>query len=103
MKSVLELIHQVIANLVHKFDLKNNYLEDDDPWSGILADTYFVVKIICRTMLQTLPGQIAFGRDMILNTPFIYDWVDISRREQQLIDKATKTKIKTSNCATIET
>ena len=41
--SILERIHQVIANCVRKFDLQNNYLEKDDLWSGILSDTDFSV------------------------------------------------------------
>ena len=42
--SILERIHQVIANLIHKFDLKNNYLDEDDPWSGILVATAFAAR-----------------------------------------------------------
>ena len=41
--SVLERIVQVIANLVHTFYLKNNYLIKEDRWEGIIADTSFVV------------------------------------------------------------
>ena len=41
--SILEIIHQVISNFVRTFDLQNNYLDEDDPWSGILATKYFVV------------------------------------------------------------
>ena len=29
--SVLEIIHQVIVNLVHTFDLQNNYPDKDEP------------------------------------------------------------------------
>ena len=32
----LETIHPVIANTVHMFDLQNNYLGKDEPWSAIL-------------------------------------------------------------------
>ena len=53
------------------FDLKNNYLDEDDPWSGISAATNFSVQRMYHTTLQATPGHMVFGRDMILNTPFI--------------------------------
>ena len=69
MNSILEIIHQVIENLVHTFNLQNNYIDEDDPWSGILAATDFAVRSTYHITLQFTPGQIVFGRDMILNTP----------------------------------
>ena len=88
--SILERIHQVIANLVRTFDLQNNYLDKEDPWAGILAATAFAVRSTYHTTLQATPGQLVFGRDMILNTPFIADWEAIRRRKQELIDKNNK-------------
>ena len=29
---IIGKIHQLIENLVHMFELKNNYLDKDDPW-----------------------------------------------------------------------
>ena len=42
--STLEIIHQITANLIRVFDLQNNYLNEDGPWSGILSATYFAVR-----------------------------------------------------------
>ena len=69
------------------FDLQNNYLDEDDPWSGILAATYSVLQSTYHTTLQATPGQLIFGRDMILNTPFIAHWEAIRLRKQKIIDK----------------
>ena len=74
MNSVLERIHQVIANLIRTYDLQNNYLDEDNPWSGILSATDFAVRSMCRTTLKATPDQLVFGRDKILNTPLIMDW-----------------------------
>ena len=74
MNSILEIIHQVIANLVRKFYSQNIYLQEDDPWSGILVDTNFAVLTAYHNTLPSTPGQQIFGRDMILNNPFIADW-----------------------------
>ena len=54
---ILEMINQVIANLVHKFNSKHNYLYEGNPWSGILAATGFTVLSTHHTTLQDTPGQ----------------------------------------------
>ena len=41
---ILEIIYQVIEKLVHTFNLQNNYLDEDDPWSGILEAINFAVS-----------------------------------------------------------
>ena len=68
------------------FDLQNNNLDEDEPWSGILPATDFAVQIIYYTTLQATPGQLFFGRDMMINTPFMVEWVYISLRKQIIID-----------------
>ena len=40
---ILEIIHQVMANLVNTFYLQNNYPDGDEIWSDILAATVFLV------------------------------------------------------------
>src|SRR5688500_9689204 len=35
--AIVERIHQVIANMVRTFELETNYLDEDDPWKGILC------------------------------------------------------------------
>ena len=77
---ILESIKQVIANLVRTFDLKNNYLDEDYPLSGILSEIAFAVHIKYYTILQAMSGHLVFGRDMVLNTPSILYWYYIRRR-----------------------
>ena len=87
MNYILERINQVVANLVRTFNLENNYLDEDEPWSEILASTAFTVRNKYHTTLQFMPDQLRFGRDLILNTPFIVDWVSIRIHKQKIIDK----------------
>ena len=93
--SILERIHQVISNLVHTFDFKNNYLswDDYDPWSGSLSAMNFAVRGTYHTTLHSTPGQLVFGCDMILNAPFIVDWEYIRKHKPQLIHKNNKNEI----------
>ena len=66
--SVVERIHQVIANMIRTFELEDNYLDEDDPWKGILSATAFAVRSTIHTTTQKTPGQLVFGRDIIFNT-----------------------------------
>ena len=73
--------------MIRTFELENNYLEEDDPWKGILAATAFAVRATINTTLQKTPAQLVFGRDMILNVQHIANWEYIKQRKQTLINK----------------
>ena len=74
---ILERIHQVLSNLECAFYLQNNYLNEYENLSNILAATDFSGCSTYHTMLQATRGQLVSGRNMILNTPLIADWEDI--------------------------
>ena len=85
--AIVERIHQVIANMICTFELEDNYLDEDDPWKGILSATAFAVRSTYHTTLQKLPGQLVFGRDMILNITHRANWEYIRQRKQERINK----------------
>ena len=85
--AIVERVHQTIGNMIRTFELENNYLEEDDPWKGILAATAFAVRATIHTTLQKTPAQLVFGRDMILNVQHIANWEYIKQRKQTLINK----------------
>ena len=37
------MIHQVIGNIIRTFELETNYMDEDNPWKGILSATAFAV------------------------------------------------------------
>ena len=41
---IIERIHQVIGNLAHIYNLQETYVDDADPWMGILAASSFAVR-----------------------------------------------------------
>ena len=78
----------MLRNLIRSFELQNNpYLDSDDLWSGILAAASFAMHSTYHTTLRAMPGQLIFGRDMILNTQYLADWTVINACKQQLIRK----------------
>ena len=88
--SVVERIHQVIANMVRTFELGNKYLDKDDPWKAILSATAFAVRSTISTTTQSTPAQLVFGRDMMLNIKHMANWEFIKNRKQQRINSNNK-------------
>ena len=85
--SILERIHQTIGNMIRTFEVHNNQLDEDDPWSGILAAIAFATRATIHTTLQQTPSQLVFGRDAILNISHQANWKIINNRKRKLIEK----------------
>ena len=86
--TIVEHEHQMLGNLIQSFEVQDNpYIDMDDPWLGILAAAVFAMCSTYHTTLRVTPGQLIFGRDMILNTQYLADWTVIKACKQQLIHK----------------
>ena len=84
--AIVERVHQTIGNMIRNFELyDNDGIDDDDPWSGILATVMAAVRSTYLTITQATPMQLVFGRDAIINTKFIADWDYIRQRKQNII------------------
>jgi hypothetical protein len=57
----VERVHQLIGNITRTFELESNYLDEEDPWKGILSATAFAVQSTFHTTLRNTPGQLVFG------------------------------------------
>ena len=88
--AIVERIHQVIGNIIRTFKLEDNYLDEDDPWKGILSATAFAVRSTFHTTLRQTPGPLVFGCDMIFNIKHKANWEYIRQRKQELINKNNK-------------
>jgi hypothetical protein len=84
----VESVHQeVIGNIIRTFELESIYLDEENPWKGILSATAFALQSTFHTTLRSTPGQLVFGRDMIFNIKHEANWEFIRKRKQQLIEK----------------
>ena len=52
-----------------------------------LANAVYATRATVHSALQTTPGAVAFGRDMVLDIPTIADLQLIRDRRQQLVDE----------------
>jgi transposase InsO family protein len=85
--TIVERIHQVIANMIRTFELETNYMDEEDPWKGILSATAFAVCSTYHTTLKKSPGQLVFGRDMIMNIQHTANWEYIKQNKQERINQ----------------
>ncbi len=75
---IVERAHQMLGNLIRSFQLQDKpYYDLDDPWGGILVAIAFALRSTYLTTLQAMPGQLIFGRDMVLNVQHLTDWTMI--------------------------
>jgi len=53
--SILERVHQTIANILRTFKIHDTTVDEEDLWSGILAATMFVIRSTVHTTTQHTP------------------------------------------------
>jgi hypothetical protein len=56
-------------------------MDEKDPWGPFLASAAYAICSTFHATLKATPGQLVFGRDMVLPIKFMADWGAI---EQQL-------------------
>ena len=84
---IIERIHQVINDMLRTFELEEQQLDPQEPWSRILSAVAFAVHSTYHTTLEATPAQLIFGRDMLLPVQFQADWAQIRMRRQAAINK----------------
>ena len=86
--AVLERTHHVLGNLVQTFNISTQtYVDKDDPWAGILAPSGFAIISTTNRKKCYIPGQLIFGRDMILQIKHRLDWELIRQQKQTQINR----------------
>lgn len=85
---IIERIHQVVGNSLRTLELEQATLNDVDPWSVYLASVAWAIRSTYHTVLEATPGQLVFGRDMVLPIQFQADWARIKMRKQESIDES---------------
>jgi len=84
--SIIERIHQTIGNMIRSFQIGQIEINEEDPWTGVLAATMFATRATYHTTTQATPAQLVFGRDAILNIKFDANWRLIRERKQHAIN-----------------
>ena len=89
--SIVERVHQTIGNMVRTFSVQNNEdIDEEDPWTGILAAVAFAVRATVHTTTQASPMQLVFGRDAMYPINHQANWTYIQDRKRKLIELNNK-------------
>ena len=85
--AILEQINQVLGNLVGDFNIQQNYVDKNDPWTGILDVSAFAILSTTNSKKGYSPCQLIFGRDMIIPIKHRVDWELLRQRKQTQINR----------------
>jgi hypothetical protein len=83
---IIERVHQVLGNALQTFELENAELDTNDPWGHFLSAAAWAIRSTVHTTLDATPGQLVFGRDMLLPIQIKTDWARIRQRKQDVIN-----------------
>ena len=84
---ITERINQGLGNIVRIYNLQETYVDDADPWMGILAAASFAVRSTYHRKKGKIPVQLVFGRDIILPINHVTDRRYIRYHKQAKIYK----------------
>jgi transposase InsO family protein len=88
--SICERMHQAIGNSLRVLRTLNPPAGAEDALRQLdtaIANAVYATRCTYNGALQTTPGGLAFGRDMVLNIPLMTDLVALRANRQQLIDR----------------
>ena len=79
---VLERVHSVITNMLRtSVDLTKH------KWFNALQAIAFAIRATIHTTLQASPSQLVFNRDLILNTSYSVNWMNLAFLKSKAIAK----------------
>jgi hypothetical protein len=84
--AILEHIHCVLGNILRTSKLNMAELVKASDIVVFLSDATWAICSTYHTVLKASPGAAIFGRDMLLDIPFIADWQKIGKFRQRLTD-----------------
>ena len=73
--------------MLRAFNIDELSLDKEDPFGEILARVGWAICSTYHATLQATPGQLVFGRDMLLDIKHTANWHNIHHRRQVRMDK----------------
>ena len=84
--AILERIHQVVGSMLKTKDLVNIEFDELDMWNPILASIAYAIRCSHHSTLNATPGQLVFGRDMLLDLKFEPNYHQMWAQKQKRIN-----------------
>jgi hypothetical protein len=64
-------------------EIDGGEMVEKDPWGPFLSSAAYAICSTFHTTLEATPGQLVFGRGMVLPTKFMADWGAIEQQHQK--------------------
>ena len=85
---IIERVHGTIKNMLRSFNMEQLQLDPCNPFGEIIARVAWAVRSTYHTSLGASPGQLVFGRDMLLDMTYETDWEALRIKQQNKINKS---------------
>ena len=82
----IERVHLVLGNALRTFELEEKELDTNDPRGHFLSAAAWAIRSTVHTTLDAMPGQLVFGRDILLPIQIKMDWAQIQQCKQDMIN-----------------
>ena len=63
-------------------------MDDKDPFEEFISATVYAIVSTYHTTLQATPGQVVFGKDLLIPMQFNVNWARIAFRKQNTIHQS---------------
>jgi hypothetical protein len=80
---IIERVHLTLNNALRTAEIDGRELDDKDPWGPFLTSAAYAIRSTFHTTLKATPGQLVFGRDMVLPIKCMADWGGIEQQRQK--------------------
>ena len=97
---IVERVHQTLGNMLRTHELEDKELDPHEPFKMYLSSVAWAIRSTYHTTLDATPGQVVFGRDMILPIQHKADWALIRQRKERAIERNNARENKTRTAHT---
>jgi hypothetical protein len=80
---IIERVHLALNDLLRTAEIDGREMDEKDPWGPFLSSAAYAIHSTFHTTLKATPGQLVFGRDMVLPIKFMADWGAIEQQRQK--------------------
>jgi hypothetical protein len=76
-------VHLTLNDALWTAEVDDRELDERDPWGPFLSSAAYTIHSTFHTTLKAIPGQLVFGRDMVLSINFVADSGAIEQKHQK--------------------
>jgi hypothetical protein len=87
---IIERVHLILNDSLRTAEVDGREMDEKDAWGPFLASAAYAIRSTFHTILKATPGQLVFGRDMVLPIKFMADWGAIEQQRQKEMGRNNK-------------